>query len=68
MTRTIIRLPDHCDAIALCGGPYSNFAAVEAFIATTSGMPRFCLGDLGGPGPWPDRTIAAVREAFVVCM
>ena len=68
MTRTIITLPDHCDAIALCGGPYSNFAAVEAFLATTSGLPRFCLGDLGGPGPHPDRTIARVRESYVVCM
>ena len=68
MNRTIITLPDHCDAIALCGGPYSNFAAVEAFLATTSGLPRFCLGDLGGPGRYPDRTIARVRESYVVCM
>ena len=68
MNRTIITLPDHCDAIALCGGPYSNFAAVEAFLATTSGLPRFCLGDLGGPGPHPDRTIARIRESYVVCM
>ena len=68
MNRTVIKLPDHCDAIALCGGPYSNFAAVEAFLATTSGLPRFCLGDLGGPGPHPDRTIARIRESYVVCM
>lgn len=68
MNRTIITLPDHCDAIALCGGPYSNFAAVEAFLAITSGLPRFCLGDLGGPGPYPDRTIARMRESYVVCM
>ena len=68
MNRTLITLPDHCDAIALCGGPYSNFAAVEAFLATTGGLPRFCLGDLGGPGPYPDRTIARIRESYVVCM
>ena len=68
MNRSIITLPDHCDAIALCGGPYSNFAAVEAFLATTSGLPRFCLGDLGGPGPFPDRTISRLRESYVVCM
>lgn len=68
MTPTIITLPDHCDALALCGGPYSNFAAVEAFLATTSGLPRFCLGDLGGPGPYPDRTIARLRESYVVCV
>ena len=68
MKRPVITLPDHCDAIALCGGPYSNFAAVEAFLATTSGLPRFCLGDLGGPGPHPARTIARLRESYVVCM
>ena len=68
MDRTIIPLPDHCEAIALCGGPYSNFAAVEAFLATTSGLPRFCLGDLAGSGPHPDRTIARIRESYVVCM
>lgn len=68
MNRSFISLPDHCDAIALCGGPYSNFAAVEAFLATTSGLPRFCLGDLGGPGPHPDRTIARIRESYVVCL
>ena len=39
MNRTLITLPDHCDAIALCGGPHSNFAAVEAFLATTPACP-----------------------------
>ncbi|HVF65691.1 MAG TPA: metallophosphoesterase [Casimicrobiaceae bacterium] len=68
MTRTLLTLPDHCDAIALCGGAYSNFASVEAFLATTAGLPRFCLGDLGGAGPHPDRTIARLRESYVVCL
>lgn len=67
-TRTIIALPEHCDSVALCGGPYSNFGAVEAFLAATTGEPRFCLGDLGGFGPHPDRTIALLRAAGVVCL
>lgn len=52
----------------MCGGPYSNFAAVEAFLAATEGVPRFCLGDLGGLGPHPDRTIALMRGADVICL
>lgn len=66
--RTTITLPDHCRSVGLCGGPYSNFAAVEAFVAATAGLPRFCLGDLGGLGPHPDRTIAQVRTAGVICV
>lgn len=52
----------------MCGGPYSNFAAVEAFLAATEGVLRFCLGDLGGLGPHPDRTIALMRGADVICL
>jgi hypothetical protein len=63
-----IRLPDDCERIALCGGPYSNFAAVEAFLAATAGMPRFCLGDLGGFGPLPDRTLDLVRASWMTCL
>jgi len=43
--RRVVTVADACDTVALCGGPYSNFAAVEAFLAATSGLPhRFCLG------------------------
>lgn len=61
-------VPDDCDTLALCGGPYSNFGAVEAFLAATAGLPRFCLGDLGGFGPLPDRTIDLLRSARVPCL
>ena len=67
-TLRTIRLPDDCERIALCGGPYSNFAAVEAFLAATAGMPRFCLGDLGGFGPLPDRTLDRVRASGMTCL
>ncbi|MEM9907451.1 MAG: metallophosphoesterase [Cyanobacteria bacterium P01_D01_bin.44] len=64
-----IELPAQCDRIALCGGPYSNFAAVEAFLDATRTIPeRFCLGDIGGFGPWPDRTLDLLREAQVTCL
>ena len=66
---TPVRLPDDCRHIALCGGPYSNFGAVEAFLEVTADLPyRFCLGDIGGFGPWPDRTIELLREAGVWCL
>lgn len=65
----VFTLPDDCSRIALCGGPYSNFAAVEAFLKETSGIKhRFCLGDLGGFGPFPDRTIDLLRQANVICI
>lgn len=72
-----LTLPETCSAIALCGGPYSNFAAVEAFLAATRDGQRpvgdhrnyrFCLGDLGGFGPEPNRTIALLREHQVICI
>jgi hypothetical protein len=60
--------PDCC-RIALCGGPYSNFGAVEAFLAKTADIPdRFCLGDMGGFGPEPNRTLDLLRQAEVICL
>lgn len=62
-------LPEPCDRIALCGGPYSNFEAVRAFLSETQTVsPRFCLGDIGGFGPQPDRTIEQLRAAGVICL
>lgn len=55
--------------IILCGGPYNNFAAVEKFLAETAKIPhRFCLGDMGGFGPYPDRTIDQFRKSKVECI
>lgn len=67
--KAVIEIPDASTVIALCGGPYSNFAAVEAFLVETAGIPhRFCLGDLGGFGPHPDRTLDLVRASDLVCL
>ncbi|MDA0865499.1 MAG: metallophosphoesterase [Cyanobacteria bacterium] len=64
-----ISIPDQCDRIALCGGPYSNFGAVAAFLEATQGQThRFCLGDLGGFGPEPNRTLDLLRQAEVICL
>ena len=67
-TRTTVVLPAGIGTVALCGGPYSNFGAVEGFLTATASHPRFCLGDLGGFGPHPDRTIALIRAAGVTCL
>ncbi|NJM96857.1 MAG: metallophosphoesterase [Phormidesmis sp. RL_2_1] len=64
-----VRIPDAVERIALCGGPYSNFAAVEAFLkATETISSRFCLGDLGGFGPHPDLTLDLIRQAKIMCL
>ena len=64
-----VQIPDTCDRIALCGGPYSNFGAVEAFLKATAQVPyRFCLGDIGGFGPLPNRTLDLLRSADVACL
>jgi predicted phosphodiesterase len=64
-----VQIPDDCTQITLCGGPYSNFGAVEAFLQETSTIShRFCLGDIGGFGPLPNRTIELLRAAQVICL
>jgi predicted phosphodiesterase len=64
-----IIIPDDCQRIALCGGPYNNFSATEKFLAETISIEnRFCLGDMGGFGPHPNRTIELMRDAGVVCV
>jgi hypothetical protein len=64
-----VEIADATGTIALCGGPYSNFSAVEAFLAATADIAdRFCLGDFGGLGPHPDRTLDLVRGSNLVCL
>lgn len=64
-----IEIPETCDRIALCGGPYSNFGAVAAFLDATADIDyRFCLGDIGGFGPFPNRTVALLQQGNVSCL
>lgn len=69
MHRPVYILPGTCSSIALIGGPYSNFAAVERFLAATQHVEhRFCLGDIGGFGPHPDRTLQLIRDHKLICI
>lgn len=57
--------------IALLGGVYSNHLALEATLADArarSVEAVYCLGDLGGFGPVPDRVFPLLRGGGVVCI
>ena len=54
--------------VALLGGVYSNHLALEAALADARARGAeeiFCLGDLGGFGPHPDRVFPLLRDAGV---
>jgi diadenosine tetraphosphatase ApaH/serine/threonine PP2A family protein phosphatase len=57
--------------IAVFGGVYSNAPALEAMLADVRRRDVeavFCLGDLGGFGPHPDRVYPLLRQAGVRVM
>lgn len=57
------------DRIAVLGGVYSNFLALEAVIVDIDrrGIDRvFCLGDLGAFGPHPDRVFPLLLDRGIV--
>jgi predicted phosphodiesterase len=57
--------------VALFGGVYSNYLALEAAIADArrrGAEALYCLGDLGGFGPHPDRVFPLLRQAGVLCI
>ena len=54
--------------LAAFGGVYSNHAALAAVLADRAGLTAnstWCLGDLGGFGPHPDRAAAMLRASGV---
>jgi len=53
--------------LVLFGGVYNNAPALEAVLAAAAsrGAAPYCLGDLGGFGPHPDRAIDLLRDAEV---
>ncbi len=54
--------------LALFGGVYSNHASLEAVLADIGRRgadATWCLGDLGGFGPHPDRAAATLRASRV---
>ncbi len=51
--------------IAVLGGVYNNYLALEALIADTKSRgisDLYCLGDLGAFGPFPDRVLPLLLE------
>lgn len=59
------------EKIAVFGGVYSNAPALEAAILDARGRGAealYCLGDLGGYGPHPDRVLPLLEEHGVRCI
>jgi diadenosine tetraphosphatase ApaH/serine/threonine PP2A family protein phosphatase len=57
--------------VALLGGIYSNYLALEAAIADARARGAeaiACLGDLGGFGPYPDRVFPILHDVGGVCV
>jgi len=55
--------------IAVFGGVYSNVHALAATLENARGRgveATFCLGDVGGFGPHPDRSVALLRQSGAV--
>jgi predicted phosphodiesterase len=65
--------PSHPDVtrVALFGGIYSNYLALEAAIADAHRRgvdAMYCLGDLGAFGPHPDRVFPPLHKHRVACL
>ena len=57
--------------LALFGGLYSNYLALEAAIgdARCRGVDAmYCLGDVGAFGPHPDRVFPVLRRHEILCV
>jgi predicted phosphodiesterase len=62
---------DDFTRIAVFGGVYNNYLALEAALRDVQrrGVEAvYCLGDLGAFGPHPDRVFPLLREAGVACV
>lgn len=67
----LIHVPGDLQRIAVFGGVYNNTQALQAVLADAQGQGVervFCLGDVGGFGPHPDRAVALLRDADVLSM
>ena len=57
--------------IALFGGLYSNYLALEQAISDAQSLGvdcMYCLGDLGAFGPYPDRVFPILQQHDVACI
>ena len=56
--------------IALFGGIYNNYLALEAAISQASEIgvdAMYCLGDIGAFGPHPDRSFPLLIDNNIQC-
>jgi len=70
-TPGVTRLPENFKRIAVLGGIYNNYLALDTALgdAAERGVDAvFCLGDLGGFGPHPDRVFPLLRDHGVHVM
>jgi predicted phosphodiesterase len=59
------------ERIAVFGGVYNNYLALEAALADVRRRGAdavYCLGDLGAFGPFPDRVFPLLRDVGVACI
>lgn len=64
----LVPITHEAGRVALFGGAYSNWLAVEAVIADARARAAdqiWFLGDVGGFGPHPDRSVDVLREQAV---
>ncbi len=57
--------------IAVFGGVYNNYLALEAVLEDAQArgaVSKYCLGDMGGFGPHPDRVFPLLRDHGVRCV
>ena len=57
--------------VALFGGVYNNYLALEALLEECRRQraeATFCLGDIGGFGPHPDRCFPPLREGSILSL
>ena len=69
--RGAVSIPGRFRRVAALGGIYSNYLALEATLRICRERDVdavFCLGDLGGFGPFPDRTCETLRTSGVMVM
>lgn len=59
------------ERLALFGGIYNNYLALEAAIQDArrrKANELYCLGDMGAFGPYPDRVYPILRAHEVKCV
>lgn len=59
------------DRIAVFGGVYNNYIALDAVLADAHAQGAqavYCLGDIGGFGPHPDRSVELLRARAIPTM